>query len=107
MPGCMGTAAMGAADPNSLAWCSCPRPGRGAPTLEEQVVALGERVAASNLGGGPMTVILSTAFDSEALLGIADAAREVCNAPNEADTVQTIDLLDALVELFNRGEDDG
>lgn len=54
-----------------------------------------------------MTVILSTAFDSEALLGIADAAREVCNAPNEADTVQTIDLLDALVELFNRGQDDG
>ena len=45
MPGCMGTAGFGNIVPTSLDWCTCKRPGRGEPTLEEQVIALTKRVA--------------------------------------------------------------
>ena len=45
MPSCMGTAAMGSIDPTQLNWCTCTRPGRGEPTLEDQVRALNKRVA--------------------------------------------------------------
>ena len=40
----MGTAGFGNIVPTSLDWCTCKRPGRGEPTLEEQVRDLTARV---------------------------------------------------------------